>query len=78
MENETGNQCQEIARITLPWGGQLLNYCPVHANKIVLLGQAIGNPIKAQLLSPTASYQCECKNDPLTEEEKKLNATFGA
>lgn len=72
---EDKNKCTEIARITLPWGGRLLNYCPVHANQIVILGNAIGAPIQAQRLPVTSVMECE-SNTPLTEEEKELNKTF--
>lgn len=68
-------QCNEMARITLPWAGNLLNYCPVHANKLVMVGQAIGNPIQAKLLSTTTSVQCE-SFDELTDNEKELNKQF--
>lgn len=72
MTNEK-TRCTEAAKITLPWGGEILNYCPVHANQIALLGQTIGSPIKAQLLKG----ECQCESmEPLTEEEKQLNADF--
>lgn len=64
-------KCTENARITLPWGGKLLNYCPVHANQIVMIGNAIGNTVQAQMLPPTMMMECE-SNTPLTEEEKEL------
>lgn len=68
-------KCNEFARITLPWGGKLLNYCPVHANQLVMLGNAMGLPIQAQLLPDTSSIQCE-QLQRLTDEEKKLAKTF--
>ena len=68
-------KCTENARITLPWGGKLLNYCPVHANQIVMLGNAMGSPIRAQMLPPTVIMECE-QMTPLTEEEKELAKTF--
>lgn len=68
-------KCNELARITLPWGGKLLNYCPVHANQIVMLGNAIGNTIQAQLLPPTTIMECESKT-PLTDEERELAKQF--
>lgn len=71
----TENKCTEMARITLPWGGKLLNYCPVHANQIVMLGNAIGNTVQAQLLSATTIIECE-SNTPLTDEEKELSKQF--
>jgi len=73
MKEQT--ECNEAARMTLPWAGKLLNYCPVHANQIAALGQAMGSPIQAQLIPSTASYQCE-SNEPLTDEEKVLNERF--
>lgn len=73
MENK--NKCTETARITLPWGGKLLNYCPVHANQIVILGNAMGNAIQAQLLPPNTAMECE-SNNILAEDEKEFNRTF--
>lgn len=70
MEN-----CTELARIILPWGGDLLNYCPVHANKIVMVANAMGSSIHAQLLPENSTRVCECK-EQLTEEEKVLATTF--
>lgn len=68
-------QCQEVARIVLPWGGKLLNYCPFHANQIVMLGNAMGNPIQAQLLPRLPVTMCQSKT-PLTAEEKELLKQF--
>lgn len=68
-------KCTEFARITLPWGGNLLNYCPVHANQMVMLGNAMGSPIRAQMLPSTVIMQCE-SNTPLTDEEKELAKIF--
>lgn len=68
-------QCNEVAKITLPWGGKLLNYCPVHANQIAMLGEVMGSPVQAQVLASGASIQCESKT-PLTDEEKELSKTF--
>lgn len=70
-----GEQCDEIARIILPWGGKLLNYCPVHANQIAMLANAMGSPVRAQLLPDTSRIQCQSKT-PLTEEEKEINKQF--
>jgi len=76
MEKEAPKEkCTELARITLRWGGKLLNYCPVHANQIVMLGNAIGNTIQAQLLPITTIMECE-SNTPLTAEEKEISKTF--
>ena len=74
MENER-QQCNQVARITLPWGGKLLNYCPVHANQLVMLSQVMGSPIQAQLLPNTSSIQCQ-QMQRLTDEEKELAKTF--
>ena len=74
MENET-QQCNEIARITLPWGGKVVNYCPFHANQLVKLGQVMGAPISAQFLPETSSIQCE-QMERLTDKEKELAKTF--
>jgi len=71
MNEET--KCTEKAKITLPWGGKILNYCPVHANQIVMLGNAMGNTVHAQIFE--GDKECE-HNTPLTEEEKKLSKTF--
>lgn len=68
-------KCTETAKITVAWGGKLLNYCPVHANQIVMLGNAIGNTVQAQLLSPLTVMECE-SGTPLTDEEKELAKTF--
>lgn len=68
-------KCTELARVTLPWGGKLLNYCPVHANQIVRIGNAIGNTIQAQLLPATSIIECE-QTTPLTKEEKELSKQF--
>lgn len=73
MEKET--KCTEMARITLPWGGKLFNYCPVHANQLVLLGNAMGSPIRPQMLPQNVTMECE-NGTPLTEEEKELAKTF--
>lgn len=73
MKQET--KCTELARIILPWGGKLLKYCPVHANNIVMLGNAIGSPISAQMLPINSTVECECLS-PLSEEEKELSKTF--
>lgn len=67
------DKCTEQARILLPWGGQLLNYCPVHANQIVMLGNAMGLPVPAQLTDRI--MQCESPT-PLTDEEKELAKQF--
>lgn len=68
-------KCTELARITLPWGGKLLNYCPVHANQLVMLSNHMGAPIKAQMIPPTVIMECE-QMTPLTDEEKELAKTF--
>ena len=73
MEKET--KCTELARITLPWGGKLLNYCPVHANQIVMLGNAIGSQVRAQTLPAGTIMECE-QMTPLTDKEKELAKTF--
>lgn len=75
MANDNQPKCTEAARITLPWGGKLLNYCPVHANQIVMLGNAIGNPVQAQLLPASVIMECE-SHTPLDEEEKEFNKNF--
>ena len=59
----------------MPWGGKLLNYCPVHANQIAMLGNAMGSPIQAQLLPLTVIMECE-SNTPLNEDEKVFNENF--
>ncbi len=74
MENET-QQCNEIARLTLPWGSKIVNYCPVHANRLAIIGQAMGVPMNAQLLPKTSSIQCE-QMERLTDKEKELAKTF--
>jgi hypothetical protein len=74
MKNKM-EKCTEQARITLPWGGKLLNYCPVHANQIVKLGNAMGSPVQAQLIPITAVMECE-SHTPLTDEEKELAKEF--
>ena len=64
MEKE---KCTEKAKIIVSWGGKLLNYCPVHANQIVMIGNAIGAPVKAQLLPADTEMECESRT-PLTDE----------
>jgi len=68
-------KCTETARITLPWGGKLYNYCPVHANQLVMLGNAMGSPIRGQLIPLGALMECE-NPECLTDEEKELNKQF--
>lgn len=68
-------RCNEIAKITLPWGNEIVNYCPVHANQLVMIGSAMGHNLKAQLLPETSSMQCESLS-PLTDKEKQLNKEF--
>jgi hypothetical protein len=67
--------CIEKAKILLPWGGKILSYCPVHANQLVMIGQASGNTISAKLLPPGSAELCE-SNQELTEEEKEFNKNF--
>jgi len=71
---ETKEKCTELAKISLPWGGKILNYCPVHANQIVMIANAIGSPIRAQLLKGVI-MECE-QTTPLTDEEKEVAKTF--
>ena len=68
-------KCTEVAKVTLSWGGKLLNYCPVHANQIASLGNAIGNPVQAQLIKSTVPMECE-SSSPLSKEEKVHNKKF--
>lgn len=70
------SRCKETAKVQLPWGGQILNYCPVHANQIAQISVAIGSPIKANLLTGLLPVQCECIGNELTEEEKEMNRKF--
>ncbi len=68
-------KCNEIAKIQLPWGSNILQLCPCHANKMIILGKAMGFEPKAILLPETSSIQCG-GNEDLTEEEKETNKTF--
>lgn len=68
-------KCEANAKITLPWGGKLLNYCPVHANQLVTLGNAMGSNISAQLLPTSILMECENIHE-LTEEEWEFNENF--
>lgn len=72
---ENNKQCNEIARVQVPWGGQILSYCPVHGNQLVMIANAIGNKIQPVLLATTASVQCQ-HTEECTEEEKELNRQF--
>lgn len=65
------SKCTELAKVIIPWGGELLSYCPVHANNMVMLSNAMGSPIQARRLAPDSTEICECP-DPLTEEEQEL------
>lgn len=77
METEIISGCQEQARIILPWGGRLLNYCPVHANQIVMVGNAMGSPVQAQRMPLTPFVKCQ-SNEVLSEEESVMNKLFPA
>lgn len=68
-------QCTETARILLPWGGRILQYCPSHANQLVLVAQAMGSPLQAKLLPQEQSVVCE-SHDELTQEQKDMNILF--
>lgn len=74
MEN-TKQKCTEMARVTLPWADKIVNYCPVHANQLVMFGNAMGHTIQAQLLPSNVIHECE-NTTPLTEEEKELSKQF--
>lgn len=75
MNENIEGKCNELARVILPWGGKLLSYCPVHANQLVMLGNAIGSPIQAKLLPLLPAIVCESA-EPLTDEEKELSKSF--
>lgn len=68
-------KCTEQAKITLPWGGKLLNYCPFHANELAILAKVMGVPLQAQRLPLTSFRECESLNE-LTEAEKETNQQF--
>lgn len=74
MKNKI-EKCTALARISLPWAGRILNYCPIHANQLVILANGMGSPIKPQMLSLSCIMECE-SNMPLTKDEKKLLETF--
>lgn len=67
--------CTEKARIQLPWGGNILNYCPVHANQLVILSNAMGGVLTPRLLPVSNESLCESPED-LTEEELELSKQF--
>lgn len=68
-------QCSEIAKIQVPWADQIFQYCPVHANQLVMLGKAIGLQIKPKLIPSTVIVNCE-SHEICTPEEKEYNAQF--
>ena len=73
---EIETSCCEAAKIQVPWAGKIFNYCPAHANKMVLLAKAMDAPLQVQLLhNPLNMISCE-NSEPLTDEEKELNKSF--
>lgn len=73
MKKETG--CTEQARCLVPWGGKLLSLCPVHANQLVIIGNAMGSPVQPKLIPKDSTDICESL-EPLTDEEKELIKDF--
>ena len=73
MKEELKMKCTEQAKILIPWANEILSYCPIHANKLIIIANATGNPIKAKLIE--GFVECE-SNEIITEEEKNLNKTF--
>lgn len=65
-------KCNAHARVQLPWGGKILNYCPVHANQIAAVAEAMGSTLRAQTLPASVQMECESQS-PLTVEERALN-----
>ena len=55
------NKCPNVAMIALPWAGKILEMCHVHANGIVILGNAIGSPVQPKMI--ITENQCEGNND---------------
>lgn len=67
-------KCKETARILLSWGGEILQYCPSHGNRVAIVAKAIDHELKAKLL-PLPSKECEAL-DVLSEEERENNKYF--
>lgn len=74
MKNEK-TKCTQSANVIVDLGGKLLRLCPVHANNIAILGNAIGAPVQARRISATENIECE-SNEPLTDQEVLLNKEF--
>jgi len=55
------DKCPNVASIAVPWAGKIIGYCPIHANGIVVLGNAIGSPVQPWIISTT--NQCQGLND---------------
>lgn len=71
-------QCTARARMTLAWGGDVLDYCHVHANQmVILLGKTIGAAVLVQRLHPLTDMMCQSP-EPLTAEDAALNDEFEA
>lgn len=68
-------KCKEIARIKLKWGDEMFNYCPVHANNLILFAQAGGIKIDPEILPSMIVQQCQ-SHEPLTFREKLINKSF--
>lgn len=68
-------KCDGLAKIALPWGGKILNYCPVHANQLVMIANHTGNPIRVQWLPDNVVMECESVSE-LSEYEKTQNEMF--
>ena len=56
------NKCKNLSEVAVPWAGKLLKYCKEHANRIVILGNAMGSPVEPRLLPPNVD-RCESIDD---------------
>lgn len=62
------DKCPNTASIAVPWAGKILDYCEVHANGIVVLGNVIGSPVQPRRI--VSEDQCQGNND-LDQYESK-------
>lgn len=75
MEENEKTTCDQPAQIIVVWANKPLRLCPVHANNLAKIGEAIGKLPEAILLPSNSIIKCE-GGDLLTEEEKSLCKNF--
>lgn len=61
MKDYDKNKCPNTAIVAVPWAGKIFEYCQMHANRIVVLGNAIGSPVEWRRM--ITDSQCEGAND---------------